>query len=277
MAGFDFVCPKSYPWQCDLFQTEVDYLRAKEGFKNGFLMYQFREQDPYLVDTIKSYFSGGRNCQIWEAKTEPGSGIKICKICKYATASNFGIGVLSPENLNVHLEIGLMWGQGKPILFIANPMKLGKKLSEVAFDVSDFVAIEYSSQKQLDEGLKREGPAFLEKVRVMGLYQQSLVESVRERLKRLKKTDPANIEFLKMLLMIAREDFGSRFLGIYIRIICGDKHPFNDSLHRRMEAMAAYGFLEIEKVVPIIYEHERYHFTKELLPSLRQEAFKEIE
>ncbi|MFH1862283.1 MAG: hypothetical protein ABH878_05665, partial [bacterium] len=87
MPGFDFVCPKSYPWNCDLHQIEVDRLQARDGFKNGFLMYQFRDQDPYLVDTIKSYFNGGRNCHVYEAQTEPGSGVKICKICEYATAS----------------------------------------------------------------------------------------------------------------------------------------------------------------------------------------------
>jgi len=49
----------NYPNVCDLNQTDVDYLLkpADEGKTIGFLMYQFKEQDEYLVKTIENYFN----------------------------------------------------------------------------------------------------------------------------------------------------------------------------------------------------------------------------
>ena len=96
MPGFDFVCPMNYPNRCDLPQTEVDYLVKDDGKKVGFLMYQFDKQDKYLETTVKSYFEP-RNCRILDARSEPGTGVRICKICRLASASHFGIGVLSPK------------------------------------------------------------------------------------------------------------------------------------------------------------------------------------
>ncbi|MCX6641386.1 MAG: hypothetical protein NTW14_13055 [bacterium] len=111
MPGFDFVCPKSYPNKCDLYQGEVDRLLPPEGYQNGFLMYKFDQPDIYLKGVVQSFFNGGRNIKLLDASEQPGSGIKICKICSLVTASSFGIGVVSPENYNVFLEIGMMWGR----------------------------------------------------------------------------------------------------------------------------------------------------------------------
>jgi hypothetical protein len=277
MPGFDFVCPMNYPSKCVLSQTEVDYLTQKEGYKRGFLMYQFRDQDGYLIKTIKSYFNP-RNCQIFEAAGEPGAGVKICKVCKLATASHFGIAVLSPENLNVHLEIGLVWGQGKPILFIVNEKKLGKKVSDVAFDVSDYMLINYKTKNELSEGLEREGPAFIEKVEVFGQYQQALVESIREKLKRLREKNKNLIAFLRMILLLGKSEFGSRFIETYIRETFGSGHPFQAKRESNMNILGNFGFLEIVKARKLGYDEAyRYSLSETLLPILRQEAFKEID
>jgi hypothetical protein len=278
MPGFDFICPMNYPNRCDLAQTEVDYLQKDEGKKAGFLMYQFSGQDDFLVDAVKSYFEP-RNCRILDASKEPASGVKICKICRLATASHFGIAVLSPENYNVYMEVGLVLGQGKPILFCVNEERLqdGKKLSDIAFDLSSHMVIKYSSQSEFEEGLIREASIFMEKVRVMGLFQQALVASIRTRIQQLKSMGVDRIDFLRMLLLVGREEFGVRFLDTYIRITYGSGHDFKSNYHKKMEELAAYGFLEIIRITPPTKESVRYHLSKELLPILRQEAFKEIE
>lgn len=279
MAGFDFVCPMNYPNRCDLPQTEVDYLVKDDGRKVGFLMYQFDKQDDYLETAIKSYFEP-RNCHILDARNEPVSGVRICKICRLATASHFGIGVLSPQNLNAYLEFGLIWGQGKPILFVINESKLEgkKKLGDLAFDVSSFMYIIYSSKKELEECLNREGPTFLAKVRVMGIYQQELVKSVREKLRRVKAKGQDGIDFLRMLLLMGKEDFNPDFLDKYIAQNLGSNHPFLVNYqHRYMEPFAQFAFLEIKRIYPAQTENRRYYFNPIQLPILGQEAFKEIE
>ncbi|TKJ36854.1 hypothetical protein CEE37_14820 [candidate division LCP-89 bacterium B3_LCP] len=279
MPGFDFICPMNYPNKCDLSQTVVDSLQASEGEKTGFLMYQFQNKDQYLVETIKKKFKSW-NCLIREAASEPGTGIKFCKVCRLATASDFGIGVLTPENLNVYLELGLIWGQGKDILLLANPKKLpkGKSLNDLRFDVNAFMVIEYKSKNELEEKLDIQAPPFLDRVRVMGIYQQELVKSVRHRLKLLKQQKKENIEFLKVVLLMGKEQFGSKLLQTYIRVMLGTPHDFHENSHQYMSNLGGFGFVECEDLRRVQGRTEawRYHFNLTLLHILCQEAFKEI-
>lgn len=275
MPGFDFVCPMNYPNRCDLAQTEVDYLQKDEGKKIGFLMYQFRDQDAYLVEVIKNYFEP-RNCHILEAKDEPGSGVKICKICRLATTSHFGIGVLSPQNYNVFLEIGLVWGQGKPILFVVDEKRLGHgiKLKDIAFDVSSHMVITYTGRKYLEGALEREMPIFLEKIKVMGLYQRALVGTIRDELERMKKEDKTYIKVLRLLLMLGSKEISSEQLTKYQSYINSNRQSFTQNF----ESYYVEYFIKAGLISKIPVTDRRYYFKfgEDILPILRQEAFKEM-
>jgi hypothetical protein len=271
----------NYPNRCDLSQTVVDSLQTPEGFKAGFLMYQFRDQDKFLIDTIKKKFKSW-NCTIREAASEPGTGVKFCKVCRLATASDFGIGVLTPENPNVSLELGLLWGQGKDILLIANPKRLpkGKSLNDLHFDVNSFMVNEYKTKKELEDKLDNEAPPFLDRVRVFGQYHQALVKSIREKLRKLKEQDTNNLEFLKFILLTGRDEFGSKFLETNLRVARNSQDILFKEWKKYIENLGSFGFVEIEHIDSV--ERTRkgeylYNLTIELLPILRQEAFKEID
>ncbi|MBA7655828.1 hypothetical protein ES703_63737 [subsurface metagenome] len=129
-------------------------------------MYQFSEQDDYLVDTIKRFFQSP-TYHVFDAREEVGLGIKICKICRLVQASDFGIMVLTPENPNAYLETGMMMGMGKRNLYIVsrNILKAQKKnLKDIAFDLSDQLVIEHGDEKELLRKLEKEVPPFIENV-----------------------------------------------------------------------------------------------------------------
>jgi len=165
MAIFNLRCPKHYPLRCNLLETEKENLERTEKY-TAFLMYQFSGQDDYLVDTIKKYFHSP-TYYVFDAAEETGLGIKICKICRLAQTSDFGIVVLTPENPNVYLEAGMMMGMGKRNLYIAsrNILKAQKKtLKDIAFDLSDQLVIEHKNKDELLKKLEKEVPSFIDNV-----------------------------------------------------------------------------------------------------------------
>ncbi len=186
MANFNVNCPKSYPNKCNLVFSERKELEKKEKYK-GFFMYQFEGNDPFLIETINEYFKSP-DYHIFNAKIEPGTGIKICKICQLALACDFGIACLSPENYNVFMEIGMIFGLGKPCIMIYNKDKLNlKDPDKLPFDINAFTYIGYSSKDSLLKGLKREVSHFIAKLKIFTDAEKAIRDNIIRRLEAFPK------------------------------------------------------------------------------------------
>ncbi|MCX6641385.1 MAG: hypothetical protein NTW14_13050 [bacterium] len=154
-------------------------------------------------------------------------------------------------------------------------------LNDLPFDVNAFMVIKYSNQMELEDRLYTEINPFLEKVRVMGLYQQALVKSVREILKRLKDENQEYISFLRRLLIMGKEDFKIQFIETYFRTIYqGTTNPVLASgliTSQYLSALEKFGLVENKREKLNDHRTSHYFLNLSLLPILRQEAFKEIE
>lgn len=174
----------NYPNKCNLPQVEKEAFKRPEKYK-GFFMYQFENNDSFLIDAIGQFFKSP-TYYIFNAAVEPGTGIKICKICKLALASDFGVISLSPENLNVFMETGLMFGLMKPCVLIYNKDKLKcKDPDKLPFDLNAFINIGYTSRDDLLDGLKREIPVFVSKIKPFTNAQDAIRKKMMQRLKAL--------------------------------------------------------------------------------------------
>jgi len=187
MIDFDVRCPKNYPLKCNLTDVQKDSLVRSEKYK-GFLMYQFEGQTDYVVPKVKEYFKTPLY-HLFDAQNEPGLGIKICKICQIALASDFGIASLTPLNNNVFFEVGLMQGLGKPTIYLVdrkfehNDQKGAKA---VPFDLSDQMVIEHETAAELLMKLEKETSHFIDKVQLSTVYEKEFVEFVKKKVNALQ-------------------------------------------------------------------------------------------
>lgn len=183
--------------------TEKERLEGHEKYK-AFLMYQDRDNDVYLKDAIRDYFKTPLYF-LYDYDDIRGLGIKFCKICKLTQACDFGIAVLSPENENVFMEVGLLIGMGKPCLYIVNESRLrDKDIRKLPFDISDQIVVKYDSKKKLLSELEKETPVFMLKVQLLSGYEKALRENIKERLKRLS---PEGNEALKKIITFGKVTF----------------------------------------------------------------------
>lgn len=194
MANYDVICPIRYPVKCNLPSVEKERLEGPEKY-TAFFMYQFTGHDPYLKETIQRYFKSPL-ANLLDASELPGTGIKLCKICKLILASDFGIAALTPINPNVFMEVGMLLGLGKPVLHLVNPKICKSK--DLPFDISHEIVIEHTLQKELSNGLQREVPPFLERVRRYTEFQSRFRAEVEKKLNML--TDKER-EILQWLLL----------------------------------------------------------------------------
>jgi len=184
MAEFNLRCQLRYPKRCDLPIAEKEKLEGPEKYK-AFLMYQFDNNDEYLKGVLNEYFKTPLYL-LYDADDIRGLGVKFCKICKLVQASDFGIAVLSPENENVFMEVGLLIGMGKPCIYVVNESKLkDKDIKKLPFDISDQIVIKYDSKVKLLSELEKEVSIFMTKVQLISGHEKALRESVKERLGRL--------------------------------------------------------------------------------------------
>jgi hypothetical protein len=192
-------------------------------------MYQFKDNDPYLKESIGRYFKSPLT-NLLDASELPGTGVKLCKICKLILASDFGIAALTPINPNVFMEVGMLLGLGKPVLYLVNPKRC--KSEDLPFDISHEIVIEHTSGDHLNNALRAEVPFFLEKVRLHSEFQYRFRAKVEEKLKALTRKERELLEWL--LIENRRVDGGvfAQLLGIN-----ADKSEEIRNLERR------YGFI----------------------------------
>jgi hypothetical protein len=217
MAEFNLKCQLRYPKRCDLPITEKERLEGPEKYK-AFLMYQFNNNDEYLKETLQEYFKTPLYF-LYDADDIRGLGVKFCKICKLAQASDFGIAVLSPENENVFMEVGLLIGMGKPCLYIVNANKLkDKDIKNLPFDISDQIVIKYDSKNKLLSELEKEVPIFMVKVQLISGHEKALRDSIRVRLEQLS---PEAKKVLKKFVSLGDIELfrneASKMLGILLK------------------------------------------------------------
>lgn len=199
MDFYDFDCPIRYPNKCNLLPEEYEPLVHKDKYV-VFLIYQFKGSI-HARKVIGKYFNPEKY-HLLDAQQEPAVGVKMCKICRLALAADFGVALLSPLNYNVFLEVGMMLGMQKPVLFILNPNKLPSE--KMPFDLSHEIVIPYKTVEELRQGLHREEPMFLRKVGKTAEYRdirKALVGCVQEintneqLNKRLDKEPPLGIRY----------------------------------------------------------------------------------
>lgn len=192
MGKFNVVCPDHYPMKCNLSSADKDYLLTPEKYK-AFLIFQYRQQDAWLEQTIERYF-GERTWRLYNAGKEGGTGTKFCNVCRYALSADFGVVSLTPLNHNVFQEVGLMQGLQKPLLYLFNP---GHK-SELPFDMDDQIYIEHTDSKTLEHGLSNKIPLLLDKLLLITGFkteQKRLIES------KLKDLSNQAVDLLKRIIL----------------------------------------------------------------------------
>lgn len=209
MANYDVICPIKYPLKCHLSPIEKEQLEGP-GKYTAFFMYQFKDNDPYLKKSLQRYFKSPL-ANLLDASELPGTGVKLCKICKLILSSDFGIAALTPINPNVFMEVGMLLGLGKPVLHLVNP-KICKS-EDLPFDISHEIIIEHTSEDQLNKALEGQVPFFLEKVRLYSEFQYRFRAKVKEKLNALK---PREREILEWLLIENRrvDDGALNLVGI---------------------------------------------------------------
>lgn len=264
MAEFNLRCQLRYPKRCDLPLAEKEKLDGPEKYK-AFLMYQFDNNDEYLKETLKEYFKTPLYF-LYDADDIRGLGVKFCKICKLAQASDFGIAVLSPENENVFMEVGLLVGMGKPCLYVVNESKLkDKDIKKLPFDISDQIVIKYDSKNKLLSELEKEAPVFMIKIQLVSGYEKTLRENVKERFNRLS---PRAKEVLKRFVSLGEIDLlrteANDMLGILL------KQPEDGGI---MQGLQRLKFVNL-KYDPI-YKRELYSIEKAYRPILQELLFNE--
>ncbi len=231
MANYDVICPIRYPVKCNLPSVEKERFEGPEKY-TAFFMYQFRDNDLYLKQSIQKYFKSPL-ASLLDASELPGTGVKLCKICKLILASDFGIAALTPINPNVFMEVGMLLGLGKPILYLVNPEI--RKSKDLPFDISHEIVIEHTSEEQLNKALQTEAPSFLEKVRLYSEFQYRFRAEVEKKLNML--TDKER-QILKSLLLENRRISEATLLEL-LGISVVDKKIHN--------LWSRYGFVKMEK------------------------------
>jgi len=204
MAEFSLKCQMIYPQRCGLQLTEREEFGKRLEKYKVFLMRPFKGGDTYLKSTIKEYLDSSIYF-VYDSKDIRGGGVKFCKICKLAQACDFGIAVLSPENLNVFMEIGLLIGMGKPYLYVVHPSKLKcKDIRKLPFNISDRILVKYNTEKKLLRELAKEVPKFMIKVHSSSGCEKAERETIRQR---IEKLTPVAKALLKTFVNYGRRQF----------------------------------------------------------------------
>ena len=147
--------------RCNLFPRNLDSIcNQKNEIKkiiekqkiHGFFMYKFPEKNftDYKMEIERIFdlideINKNPYIQIDLPEKITGLGVKTCEFCKIARAYDFGILLLSPENVNAYLEAGMFLSLGKKVICLRNK----KILPKTPFDLDSFIEIVYDSLDQL--------------------------------------------------------------------------------------------------------------------------------
>ncbi len=163
-------CPLHSDLACKLNEVAVQFLEGKRPY--AFVMRPYRDEfldmdtaarqilgeidglDFFIAQNTcdKSGPLGKREIATIVAKDEYFSGHGYCQICRLALFANFGIAELATLNPNVLLEIGLMFGFGKPVILTLEERVTN--LNQVPFDLLGEIVVPYKNYLALYTGLQ---------------------------------------------------------------------------------------------------------------------------
>lgn len=138
----------------------------------AFIALPYGESFDDTESTIRIVLSGGKLFeQSYKPKKLHGKRVKpilakdthfigegTCKICQLCWFAEFGIAELGGLNPNVMVEIGLLWGFGKRVIFTLNMNHT--VIKQVPFDIGNQMIIPYYSVRRL-------GPMLDDKVKFL--------------------------------------------------------------------------------------------------------------
>jgi len=150
-----FFCPMTEGSPCNLSHQAVSARIRKSPYVHIIIPYEDKFNE--IEKTIRTIVDGkrlrGKKLKGRLARDFPQAGSRYCAICKSCWFSAFGIAELGDLNDNVLIEIGLMFGFGKYIIFTLDEEYVDKE--SLPFNIDDFMHIEYktslSLSGQLDE------------------------------------------------------------------------------------------------------------------------------
>ena len=97
------------------------------------------------------------------AKDESFEGHGYCQICRLALFADFGIAELATLNPNVLLEVGLMFGFGKTVIFTLEQRLTG--FNKLPFDLLGQIVVPYKNYPALCTGLQRQVEAVVKQLK----------------------------------------------------------------------------------------------------------------
>ncbi len=150
-------CPQASSQGCALVEKNVTLWNKKRPYV--LIMSPYGPEGRYddTILTIKTVVSdkklGGKNLRAILSKDFRMPTAKYCKICQCCWFAEFGIAELGDTNSNVMMEIGLMFGFGKPVIFTMH--KDFVRLEDLPFNVDNFMHIPYQSKLYLSPELDK--------------------------------------------------------------------------------------------------------------------------
>ena len=139
---------------CGLSKVEFEKRNSDKPYVFVMMPYRSRYYDTWekINNIIQNKRMKRKKIQVKCAANERKIGGGFCKICQLMWFSDFGVAELGDLNRNVFLEIGMLWGFSKPIIFTIN--REFTNIKDVPFDLENFIFIPYSNSKELEENLK---------------------------------------------------------------------------------------------------------------------------
>jgi hypothetical protein len=126
------------PYAPEFNVVETTFKRTVEGGKHF--------EDNYVPKQLE-----GRPVHAISARMDHFTGQGYCEICRLCWHADFGIAELAAVNVNVMLEIGLMWGFGKTIIFTLDTSRTKKE--DIPFDLRNYMYVPYNDIQRLGPNL----------------------------------------------------------------------------------------------------------------------------
>lgn len=167
---------------CALDETVMRFLEQKHPY--AFVMRPYLEEFEDMEDAARSILSrmdgfdffiaqnliheedvplGEREIATIAAKDEVFEGHGYCHICQLALFADFGIAELATLNPNVLLEVGLMFGFGKTVIFTLEQRMTS--FGELPFDLLGQIIVPYKNYSGLCTGLQRQVEAVVKQLK----------------------------------------------------------------------------------------------------------------
>jgi len=157
-------CPMNMGGACSLRASVAQQRFSGKPF--AFLMLPYLVQFNIVETIMKTVVSGGRfgadkykpkkyrrrSVGTAVARDAHFVGQGYCKICQLCWFSDFGIAELANINPNVMLEIGLMWGFGKNVIFTLDISRT--RLDDMPFDLRNYMYVTYNDVERLGRNLE---------------------------------------------------------------------------------------------------------------------------